>query len=499
VRARALITSLLFVTLAPASASASAFDLVGVVGHAPDGVKVELRARLHDGHWTPWTHAHVGQPAWAHGATKAQFRTSRPVKGLHLRYVNVPAEAKGAVPRAGRQSAPLPLPTTNAPAPRIIPRSAWDPQNRCRPRAPSGFGRVRMAFVHHTVSLNGYSRSQAAGLVLGVCLFHRNGNGWDDIGYNFLVDRYGQVFEGRAGGLDQPVVGAQAGGFNVPSTGVSMIGNFTRVAPPKAAMSSLAKLLAWKLSIHGVPAKGRLTVVSAGGSSTGYRAGTKVTLNRISGHRDADLTECPGAALYRLLPGLRNRVATLEGAYSRMSLVAPTVSVPYGSGVALSGRLSPARGGEAVEIRELSRGRERVVARALTAADGTWTAAPAAQRSGVFRAVYLGSGDPASPGVISNVAYVAVTPVITLSAERQGSGEVAVSGTVAPARRAVTVTLYRSGKRVSAKALGAMSGSFGGTVTLPKPGNYSLVASVPADAATAAGRSQTVKLPASQQ
>jgi hypothetical protein len=476
--------------------SASAFDLVGVVGHAPDGVKVELRARLGDGHWTPWTHAHVGQPAWAHGATKAQFRTSRPVRGLHLRYVNVPAEASGAGQRASRQAAPLALPTTNAPPPRIIPRSAWDPQNRCRPRATSGLGRVRMAFVHHTVSLNGYSRSQAAGLVLGVCLFHRDGNGWNDIGYNFLVDRYGQVFEGRAGGIDQPVIGAQAGGFNAPSTGVSMIGNFSRVPPPRAAMSSLARLLAWKLSIHGVPAKGRVTVGSAGGSSTGYRAGTKVRLNRISGHRDADLTECPGAALYRLLPALRNRVATLEGAYSRLSMAAPTVAVPYGSDVALSGRLSPARGSEAIEVRELSAGRERVVGSAVTSPDGTWFANVGAERSGVFRAVY--PGDAVSPGVISNVAYVAVTPAITLDASRRSDGRLHVAGTVAPAKPFVTVTAYRGSKRVAAKRLKATDGSFGASLDVPARSALSLLAEVPADAATAAGR-QTVKLPASQQ
>jgi hypothetical protein len=318
------------------------------------------------------------------------------------------------VPRAAQQAAtakrqaPLPLPTTNARAPKIIPRSTWDPQNRCRPRTSTpGFGRIQMAFVHHTVSLNGYSRAQAASMVLGVCLFHRNGNGWNDIGYNFLVDRYGQVFEGRAGGIDQPVVGAQAGGFNVPSTGVSMIGEFSRTAPPPKAMNALAKLLAWKLSIHGVPAKGRTTVVSAGGRSTGYPAGRAIRLNRISGHRDADLTECPGAALYRKLPALRNQVAQLEGAYSRLSLAAPTAPVPAGSSVALSGRLSPARGGEVVDIRELVAGKEQVVASALTAPDGSWSASPPAQHSGLFRAVYLGA--QGSPGVISNVAWVVVT------------------------------------------------------------------------------------------
>jgi hypothetical protein len=495
VRALAFITSLLFVTLAPASA-ASAFDLVGVVGHAPAGVKLELRARFDDGRWTPWTHAHVGQPAWAHGASAAQFRTSRPVKGLRLRYVTVPRERRAA-PAKARQTAPLPLPATNAAAPKIVPRAGWDPQGRCKPRTTAGFGRIQMAFVHHTVSLNGYSRSQAASMVLGVCLFHRNGNGWNDIGYNFLVDRYGQVFEGRAGGIDQPVIGAQAGGFNVPSMGVSMIGEFSRTAPPKPAMNALARLLAWKLSIHGVPAKGRVTVVSAGGRSTGYRAGTPVTLQRISGHRDAELTACPGAALYRRLPALRNQVARLEGPISRLSLAAPTAPVRYGSGVALSGRLSPARGGEAIEIRELSAGRERVVGSALTAPDGSWSASPVAERSGVFRAVYLGA--PSSPGVISNVAWVEAVPVVTLDAGQRSGGRVDVSGTIAPAGKRVTVTAYRGSTKAVARRFKATDGTFHGSIDLPTSAAYSLIASVPADAATAAGSSNVVKLPASPQ
>jgi hypothetical protein len=488
VRALLLIAGLLLLAPAPASA----FDLVGVVGHAPADVKIVLRARLHDGHWTRWTDAHVGQPLWAHRATAAQFRTSRPAKGLRLRYVRVPNEQRSGARE--RRTAPLPFPATNAAAPSIVPRSSWDPQGRCKPRAAPGFGHVQMAFVHHTVSLNGYSRSQSAGIVLGICLFHRDGNGWNDMGYNFLVDRYGQVFEGRAGGVDQPVVGAQAGGFNAPSTGVSMIGDFRSSAPPPVAMEALARLLAWKLSIHGVPAKGRTTVVSAGGPSTGYPAGQKVRLQRISGHRDADRTDCPGPALYSRLPALRRRVAELEGAISRLSLAAAAAAVPFGSPVALSGALSPSAGGETVEVRELGAGKERVVGSALVAADGSWTARPTAQRSGLFRAVYLGG---ASAGVISNVAWVQVTPVITLRADQPSNGRVTVRGTVSPAKKFVTVTAYRGSKREASRRFKVAKGAFRGSLGLPGPAAYSLIATVRADLVTAAGRSKAVKLPAS--
>jgi hypothetical protein len=393
-----------------------------------------------------------------------------------------------------RKAATLPLPTTNAKAPKIIPRSTWDPQGRCKPRTTPGLGDIQMAFVHHTVSLNGYSRAQAAGMVLGICLFHRDGNGWNDMGYNFLVDRYGQVFEGRAGGIDQPVVGAQAGGFNVPSTGVSMIGNFTSSLPPKAAMTSLARLLAWKLSLTGVPATGRIKVTSAGGSSTGYRAGTQVTLNRISGHRDADQTACPGAALYRALPALRRRVAKLEGTTSKLSL-ATTPSLAYGSAAAISGTLTPATGGEGVEIRAMSGGSERTVANALTAPDGTWSASFPLDRSSVVRAVYRGGS---TPGVISNVAGIQVLPAISLTAGQPANGEVAVKGTVEPGKSVVTVTIYDGTKKVGTRRLHVNGDAFSGTVALPGTATYSLIASVPADSLTGAGRSNTVKLPPSR-
>src|SRR3989440_134417 len=117
--------------------------------------------------------------------------------------------------------------------PRIIPRSAWA-GSQCRPRGVPGYGTVKLAFVHHTDNLNGYGPRQSAAIVLAICRFHRDTRGWSDIGYNFLVDRYGQVFEGRAGGTDRPVVGAQVKGFNLVSTGVANIGTFVTTSQTRA-------------------------------------------------------------------------------------------------------------------------------------------------------------------------------------------------------------------------------------------------------------------------
>ena len=111
----------------------------------------------------------------------------------------------------------------------IITRSAWGGDS-VPPREAPLYGDVQLAFVHHTVTANDYAPEDSAGIVLGIARYHRNSNGWNDIGYNFLVDKYGQIFEGRAGGIDQPIVGAQAQGWNSHSTGISCIGTFTSVA-----------------------------------------------------------------------------------------------------------------------------------------------------------------------------------------------------------------------------------------------------------------------------
>ena len=116
---------------------------------------------------------------------------------------------------------------------------------------------MQLGFVHHTVNANDYAPQDSAAIVLSICRYHRNENGWRDIGYNFLVDRYGQIFEGREGGIDQPVIGAQAQGYNGVSTGVANLGTFSQAPQTAAGVQATAELLAWKLSLHGVPVAGR--------------------------------------------------------------------------------------------------------------------------------------------------------------------------------------------------------------------------------------------------
>jgi len=200
---------------------------------------------------------------------------------------------------------------TAAPArPSITGRSSWGAQ-------PFGCGTpeyaptLKIAAVHHTVNSNTYSSSQAAALVRGIQAYHMGTLGYCDIAYNFLVSRGGTIFEGRAGGVDRPVIGAHAGGFNTASTGIALIGDYAGAQPPSAQWNALVALLAWRLHAAGIdPAKGATT--TAASSPCGcvrYPAGQSVRFpNALVSHRDLDFTSCPGDAFAPRLGELRNAV-----------------------------------------------------------------------------------------------------------------------------------------------------------------------------------------------
>src|SRR4051794_23293561 len=280
------------------------FDLVGLKWRAGDRVQGQVRARTTNGRWTRWTplpHAHDAidgtDPAFTKTADELQFRLRGHARHLTARFVRALPHAPA--PRAHASQAGVPA---------MIMRDGWGAAH-VPPRYPPEYGQVQAAFVHHTAGEIDYAPEDSPGIVLGIARYHRDSNGWNDIGYNFLVDRYGTIFEGRAGGIQAAVIGAQAQGYNSNSTGIACLGTFTNMPLDAPAMESLARLIAWKLSLHGVPVTGTVTVASLGGETNRYRAGTPVLLNRISGHRDGDQTTCPGDRLYAQLPELRQRAA----------------------------------------------------------------------------------------------------------------------------------------------------------------------------------------------
>ena len=159
-----------------------------------------------------------------------------------------------------------------------------------------------MVFVHHTDTPNGYAPDDVPAIIRSIYTYHVRSNGWNDIGYNFLVDAYGRVFEGRAGGIDRPVIGAHTEGFNAGSVGIAVIGNGSLAPLTAAAREALTNLIAWRLDVAHVDPLGHATMISGG--SDRFAAGKSVSLRVVSGHRDANATDCPGALIYPELDGI---------------------------------------------------------------------------------------------------------------------------------------------------------------------------------------------------
>ncbi|MBM7519298.1 N-acetylmuramoyl-L-alanine amidase [Nocardioides nitrophenolicus] len=188
--------------------------------------------------------------------------------------------------------------TTGAPQPQIYSRAQWG-----APEDPSykpKYGSISAGFVHHTVNANDYRPEDVPAILRGIWKYHVKTRGWSDIGYNFLVDRFGRIWEGRAGGVDKPVVGAHTLGYNDYSFAMSAIGNYETAQPTPEMINAYGALFAWKLSLSGVDA-----------SSPSQKVG-KGTFAAISGHRDAGKTACPGKYLYAQLPTIRALAAQIQ-------------------------------------------------------------------------------------------------------------------------------------------------------------------------------------------
>jgi len=296
------------------------FDLAGLAGEVRP---LEFRGRDSGGEWTDWVEAEDGNPVYFGGAEELQVRARgwRPSGTLHYVNVSGTTSTAGGILTGVREAINSafisttgflqPAAAASAPRPAVVTRAEWgadQQQGGCPPRERPAYGRVRAGVIHHTVTANDYSEAEAPGIVLGICRYHRNANGWNDIGYQALVDRFGNVYQGRAGGMTKAVVGAQAQGFNEQTTAISSIGTHTKVEPTPAAQKAIVNYLAWRLAVAGIDAVGKTTLVSAGGELSRYPSGRRVRLPEVIGHRDIGLTECPGGALYGLIADLRRKI-----------------------------------------------------------------------------------------------------------------------------------------------------------------------------------------------
>ena len=469
------------------------FVLLGVRDPAVLGADLQVRTRRAGGTWTAWhgLHAHVAHgpdrpgrgagatdPLWTGSSDELQLRASRRPRGpVHVALVAVPRAALALASMRAQepeQAAAAQL----AGRPPIVLRASWG-GDLVPPRTRPAYGTVNLAVVHHTESANEYTQAQAPGVVLAITKFHRDTRGWNDVGYNYLVDRFGTIYEGRAGGVELPVIGAHAQGFNGVSTGISVIGSFTASEPPAAAVDAVARLIGWRLPLAGIPVSGQVTVRSGGGSLAKFRAGAAVTLPRICGHRDVGSTDCPGNRLYADLDDIRTRAQSRAGT----PVVRPEVTlgaaarVRYGAEARFEGSvLAPDKTPQAgVPVRIEKRGASGTwvrIADTTTDGDGAFLALTRWTRGGLARATAQGvSSLPISIGVLPALEVAA--DVTSLPA----GGVVTLKGRMRPPGTVKVVVQRRSRGRWSRTAVVTRKArdAFSVPVRLRRTGRYRLI------------------------
>ncbi len=307
----------------------STFSMVAVTwrGKAPG-----IRVRTHtDGRWTGWRRlAELAdlpdvataegngrrgtEPLWVGASDGVQVSVlgARPA-GLHVELIDpgsLPSDAAGggsagAASTSGASSARAAAPAKRAPQPALKYRADWGADESWRNGAPHYGRTIQQVHVHHTATGNSYTWADVPGLIRGMYRYHTHTLGWSDIGYNFLVDRFGRIWVGRFGGVGRPVRGAHTLGFNETSVGVSVIGNYETARPSAPALTALVHLAAWKLDKYARRPQGWARVYSHG--SDLFPRGKWVVRRVLDGHRDTNQTACPGKYLYRELPTIRER------------------------------------------------------------------------------------------------------------------------------------------------------------------------------------------------
>ncbi|MFK0151590.1 peptidoglycan recognition protein [Streptomyces sp. NPDC090493] len=275
-----------------------------------------------------------GTPSTGTSASPSASPTSWPgqLPTMDQAYPSCPASsASPSTSASPTPPDPMPAATTSTVAPpTVVTRAGWGADECAREAGYPSYGSaVKAMFVHHTDTTNSYSCADSPAIVRGIYAEHLN-QGWRDVGYNFLVDKCGTIFEGRFGGMALPIVGAQTYGFNTNSMGVAAIGTYTDLSggdstastfpgatPSQAMLGSIARIAAWKFGMTGVsPGTGTATLTEGASGSYGFTLGNSYTFNVISGHRNGFATDCPGNQLYNALSTIRSYAAGPVGAVS---------------------------------------------------------------------------------------------------------------------------------------------------------------------------------------
>jgi N-acetylmuramoyl-L-alanine amidase len=231
--------------------------------------------------------------------------------------------------------------------PLVIARAGWGADESLRFDStgkeiwPPAFYPIQKVIVHHTATQN--NDPDPAATIRSIYYYHAVTQGWGDIGYNFLIDEAGNVYEGRYSHQYAPgesptgedlngngVTAAHAQGYNSGTVGIALLGTLTNQDATPAARSALERLIAWIDSTHGIDPQGSALY-------TNPVSGLQATFPNIAGHRDVAATECPGGSFYATLPTVRSDVARLIAASTPdFSLAATPSSASTSAGGSVS-------------------------------------------------------------------------------------------------------------------------------------------------------------------
>lgn len=295
--------------------SVASFDTIAVLLDDVPAEPVMLRTSDDAGRWSEWREVGLEEDE-APDADSAEARSADGRVGTEPIWVGDASGYEITLPEAAGSGAEVALvreemqrsvveatPMADAALPRpfdINSRASWG----ARASSVSSASTIRLAVVHHSASSNDYTQAQVPAILRSTQAYHMDGRGWSDLAYNFVVDKFGTIWEGRGGGIDNPVIGAHAMGFNTGSVGVMVLGDYTQAQPSAAAIESVSQVVGWKLAMHGVDPLGRADITSGG--STSIPAGRVVNLPRVVGHQEVGSTSCPGSIQGRL-PQIRER------------------------------------------------------------------------------------------------------------------------------------------------------------------------------------------------
>jgi hypothetical protein len=380
--------------LSPAIAADQLFDRVGVHwterAGVTDIISVDLRTSADGITWSDWSavadnddmfdadrNEHYGTPLPVSGDARfAQYRASGNTSALvrvGLTFMDVTDlnagplarlanDVRGAIASFGLAYADAAVGPS-----KVLTRQDWAADESIMTWTPE-YKRVQKAIVHHTAGDDG--GTNVAATIRAIYYYHAITRGWGDIGYNYLVDKYGNIWTGRAGG--DHVIGGHAYGWNNGSFGVAAIGTYSSTTPTPAMVGAIANIIAMKFAQFGIAPYGADTFTHQEQRSDGTWVPVTSNPPNIQGHRDANYivgqnggqTECPGGALWNLLPQIRSMAQTaVQNGYLNLAALEPNLpkaglagSVVQVQTTVLNRGVTPIPAGTAVSYKILVKG-----------------------------------------------------------------------------------------------------------------------------------------------